>query len=95
MSNESENCEDNDCNFIPVHISTNRSPAPSKPALSGRGEPVRITVRRNNKMMQAINLPVVMNINPRSVYNKSEEFSLLLEQYNAEVVSPRPLQKKF
>ena len=27
-----------------------------------------------------------MNINPRSVYGKQDEFSLLLEQYNAGVV---------
>ena len=27
-----------------------------------------------------------MNINPRSIYNKSEEFSLLLDQYSADIV---------
>ena len=27
-----------------------------------------------------------MNINPRSIYNKSEEFSLLLEQYEADII---------
>ena len=26
-----------------------------------------------------------MNLNPRSIYNKTEEFSLLLEQYNVDV----------
>ena len=51
--------------------------------------------------MQAINLPVVININPRSIYNKSEEFSLLLEQYSADLIcmsesferENRPLQE--
>ena len=51
--------------------------------------------------MQAINLPVVMNINPRSIYGKSEEFSLLLEQYSADLIcmsesferENRPLQE--
>jgi hypothetical protein len=27
-----------------------------------------------------------MNINPRSIYNKSEEFSLLLEPYTADII---------
>ena len=31
-------------------------------------------------------LPSVMNINPRSIYNKYEEFPLLLEQYSADVI---------
>ena len=86
LSNESESCEVNESNVIPVHISANRSPAPCKPGLSDRGEPVRITVKRNNKIIQAISLPVVMNINPRSIYKKSVEFSLLLDQYNADVI---------
>ena len=37
-------------------------------------------------MLQAISLPVVINLNPRSVYNKSEELSLLLEQYSADLI---------
>ena len=28
-----------------------------------------------------------MNINPRSIYNKNEEFSLLLEQYSADIIT--------
>ena len=36
--------------------------------------------------MQAVSLPVVMNINPRSIYQKREEFSLLLEQYSADLI---------
>ena len=31
-------------------------------------------------------LPTVININPRSLYNKSEEFSTLVEQYSAQVI---------
>ena len=48
--------------------------------------PVRKTLRRNNVVLQAIELPVVMNINPRSIYNKADQFKLLLEQYEADVV---------
>ena len=32
------------------------------------------TIKRSNKLMQALNLPTVMNVNPRSIYNKVEEF---------------------
>ena len=31
-------------------------------------------------------LPVIMNINPRSIYNKTEEFCLLLDQYEADLI---------
>ena len=31
-------------------------------------------------------LPVIMNINPRSIYNKTDEFSLLIDQYQADVI---------
>ena len=40
--------------------------------------PVRKTLRRNNVVLQAIELPVVMNINPRSIYNKADQFKLLM-----------------
>ena len=74
---------DNEAKLIPVHISTARQ---VKSALSDRGKPVRKTVQRNNIILQSLSLPVVININPRSLYNKSEEFSLLLEQYEGEVI---------
>ena len=48
--------------------------------------PVRKTIKRNNLVLQSVNLPVIMNINPRSIYNKSDEFSLLLEQYSADII---------
>ena len=72
--------------FIPVHVSANRSQVCRSSVLPDRGKPVRVTVRRNNLVIQAISLPVVMVINPRSIYKKSEEFSLLLEQYSADVI---------
>ena len=71
---------------IPVHISANRRAVFRSSESIDRGKPVRVTVRRNNRFMQAVSLPVVLNINPRSIYNKKEEFSLLLEQYSADVI---------
>ena len=32
------------------------------------------TIKRSNKVMQALKLPTVMNLNPRSIYNKVNEF---------------------
>ena len=48
--------------------------------------PVRKTLKRIILVLQAMELPVVMNINPRSIYNKADEFKILLEQYEAEVI---------
>ena len=68
---------------IPVYISKHR---PAVKQSRNARKPVRKTLKRNNLILQSVNLPVVMNINPRSVYNKSDEFSLLLEQYSADVI---------
>ena len=37
-------------------------------------------------ILQSLDLPVVININPRSIYNKTDEFKILLEQYQADVI---------
>ena len=44
-----------------------------------------VTVKRNNKVVEASRLPVVLNLNPRSLYNKAEEFCTLIEQTEAGV----------
>ena len=49
-------------------------------------DPVRKTVQRNNLILQSMQLPVIMNLNPRSIYNKTDEFYLLLEQYEADLI---------
>ena len=81
ISTESES-ENNEIK-IPVHTSNSR--LQSKPHYD-RGHPVRKVVRRNNLILESMNLPVVLNINPRSIYNKSEDFELLIDQYEAEVI---------
>ena len=43
-------------------------------------------VKRSNKHIQALNLPVVANINPRSVYNKVNQFKTFVEQEEIDVV---------
>ena len=66
---------------IPVIVSDNRKHGFQEPR-----RPVRKTIRRNNLVLQSMILPTVMNLNPRSVYNKHEELSTLIEQYSAEVI---------
>ena len=61
---------------IPVHVSQGR------PKTSNGVEkriPVRKAIKRNNIILQGLKLPTVININPRSKYNKSEEFKILVD----------------
>ena len=39
-------------------------------------------MRRNNKLLTAVQLPVVVNLNPSSIYNKRDEFRTMMEQLN-------------
>lgn len=39
-----------------------------------------ITIKRCNKLLEAANLPVIVTVNPRSLYNKQAEFRTLIEQ---------------
>ena len=75
--------EPNPNHRIPVIISEFRNEQPIRNI--GR-LPTRKTIRRNNIVLQSMELPVVMNLNPRSIYNKTEDFYVLLEQYQADVV---------
>ena len=38
-----------------------------------------------NKFRQALTLPTLCNINPRSLYNKKNEFTTFIEQENIDV----------
>ena len=83
---------------IPVHISNrNQFINPMKTALQNPGgvpknskiqkKTNNITVKRSNKPFFNISseLPTVLNLNPRSIYNRTEEFSNLISQYNVDV----------
>ena len=43
-------------------------------------------IKKSNKPIQALNLPVIANVNPRSVYNKMNEFHTFVEQEEVDVV---------
>ena len=64
-------------NSIPIHIARFRK----NPVKAARPPPVRKTLRQNNLVLQSIELPTFMNLNPRSIYNKTEDFRVILEQY--------------
>ena len=66
---------------IPVLITHRNVIIPSDPRI-----PVRKVIKRNNLFLQAVTLPSVMNINPRSVYNKIDEFLILVDQYESDIV---------
>ena len=43
-------------------------------------------IKRNNNVVQALNLPVICNLNPRSVYNKVEELSTFVNQESVDLL---------
>ena len=69
---------------IPVIISKNRTSAKSS---SEARVPVRKILKRNNVLLQALELPVVINLNPRSIYNKKDDFKKILEQYEGDLIA--------
>ena len=43
-------------------------------------------IKRNNKVVQALNLPVICNLNPRSAYNKAEELCTFVKQESVDLL---------
>ena len=43
-------------------------------------------IRRSNKCIQALDLPTVINLNPRSVYNKQNEFHTLVSELSIDLI---------
>ena len=68
--------------YIPVIISLRKNRVSNEI----KRTPVRKVIKRNNLFLHAINLPSVMNINPRSIYNKVDEFLTLVEQYESDLI---------
>lgn len=48
--------------------------------------PVRKVLKRKDIFFEALALPSVMNINPRSVDNKVDEFLTLVDQYQTYIM---------
>ena len=64
---------------IPVRITIRNSHR----VQAERLPPVRKVLKRNNIIMQSIELPIIINLNLRSLYNKVDDLKLVLEQYDA------------
>jgi len=45
-----------------------------------------IRIKPSNKIFEATKLPSVLNINPRSIYNKIEEFKIFVEEHDIDLV---------
>ena len=43
-------------------------------------------IQRSNKVLQALELPIMVNLNPRSVYNKIDEFHTFVTEHEVDVV---------
>ena len=50
------------------------------------GKSNNITVVRSNNVIEAFSLPTVINLNPRSVYNKIDEFHALVQEEDVDIV---------
>ena len=44
------------------------------------------TIKRSNKLITALNLPKLININPRSIYNKIDEFCTYVEEEEIDLI---------
>ena len=80
-SKSDQSCSPSSENRIPVIVS-NRGP--KKPP-QNRKPCNNVTIKRSNKLLTAVQLPVVVNLNPRSIYNKADEFKTMMEQLDVGV----------
>ena len=79
---ESEYDIERESNPIPVIITATR---PTKPSVSPRNT-ANIPIKyQSKKVFTATQLPVVVNLNPRSVYNKKKEFKDMMKQLDVDI----------
>ena len=43
-------------------------------------------IKRSNKVFEALSLPKVLNLNPRSIYNKKNEFVTFVEEESVDLI---------
>ena len=43
-------------------------------------------MKRSNKLVQALALPKIVNLNPQSIYNKVDEFCTFVEEEGIDIV---------
>ena len=45
-----------------------------------------VVIKRSNKVVQALQLPKVLNLNPRSIYNKKKEFVTFVKEEEVDLI---------
>ena len=65
---------------IPVFTGMPRHSEPSSSTNTAQHSNLK-SIKRSNRVVQALSLPTVMNINPRSAYNCPENLSLLIKEH--------------
>ena len=70
-------------NKIPVKISSRKA---EKHQFKDSNNKNVKTVKRSNKFIQALQLPVIANLNPRSVYNKVDEFHTFVQEEEVDIL---------
>ena len=84
--NEQSSPSKNEQFNIPTIVTSGRTDLPSyKLKQTQCRKPNLKTIKRSNKISEASNLPIVLNLNPRSLYQKLDEFQTLIEQTDAGV----------
>ena len=71
---QSEQNDERDERIQPIPVIVNQRKTKYKPSVNCQNKTNLKTIKRSNKLMQELNLPTVMNLNPRSIYNKAAEF---------------------
>ena len=64
----------------PIPVIVNQRQTKYKPSGKCQDKTNLKTIKRSNKIMQALNLPTIMNVNPRSIYNKAAEFHHFVDE---------------
>ena len=77
--------ESNPKNIIQVHVTNNRKTY-RKPRNQKSIKSNNITIKRSNKIVQSLNLPVILNINPRSIYNKIIQFQTFIKEHDVDLI---------
>ena len=72
-------------NPIPVHVSQRPYSRKTKPNVNLKDRN-NVKILRSNKIIQALDLPVVLNVNPRSIYNKKSQFHTLVTEHEIDLV---------
>ena len=82
ISEDSSFSSQPDTGSIPVIITRCR---PAKPNVQSRKTANTVIICQNKKVFTATQLPTVINLNPRSVYNKRNEFKDMMKQLDVDI----------